>query len=466
MHPLLARPEFRLYIAGQTLSVLGDSALFIALGIWAKVLTGSSSAAGLVMFCYAVPMLLLPLGGLFADRVRRRPLLVAVNLVLAVAVTPLLLVTGRGQLWIIYGTAVLYGLAGAVLTPAQSAMLRIILTDRQDFGAAVGFTQSMRAGTTLVAPLVGSGLYGWLGGRAVAVVDIAILLAAALAFLALRVAEPTPEPSGRRWRTEVLAGFQHLRTTTSLLPLLIATTATATVLSFLQPVLFSLIQHGLHRSPQFLGVLETVEAVGSLGGSVLGGLLIGKLGPRRTVMIGSAVFALGAALLLTPSVWVVAAGLLIAGAGMPAAVVGLATAAQSLTPPRLMGRTQAAVNLALTAPQAVAIGIGAGLVAALDFRTVLAAMLVGALLSAAFLIGKPEAAAEDDGAGTEAGADATAETENEATAEADGTTAEAADQDGDGDRPGAGGGDTAATADTAATGDAGNTAAPHLQRTT
>ena len=254
MHPLLARPEFRLYIAGQTLSVLGDSALFIALGIWAKVLTGSSSAAGLVMFCYAVPMLLLPLGGLVADRVRRRPLLVTVNLVLAVAVSPLLLVDGRGHLWIIYITAVLYGLAGAVLTPAQSAMLRSILTERQDFGAAVGFTQTMRAGTTLVAPLVGSGLYGWLGGRAVALVDIGILVAAALAFLALRVNEPTPEPSGRRWRTEVLAGFQHLRTTASLLPLLIATTATATVLSFLQPVLFSLIQGGLHRSPQFLGV--------------------------------------------------------------------------------------------------------------------------------------------------------------------------------------------------------------------
>ena len=392
MHPLLARPEFRLYIAGQTLSVLGDSALFIALGIWAKVLTGSSSAAGLVMFCYAVPMLLLPLGGLVADRVRRRPLLVTVNLVLAVAVSPLLLVDGRGHLWIIYVTAVLYGLAGAVLTPAQSAMLRSILTERQDFGAAVGFTQTMRAGTTLVAPLVGSGLYGWLGGRAVALVDIGILVAAALAFLALRVNEPTPEPSGRRWRT----GFQHLRTTASLLPLLIATTATATVLSFLQPVLFSLIQGGLHRSPQFLGVLETVEGIGALGGSVLGGVLIGKLGPRRTVMLGSAVFGLGAVLLLVPSVWVVSAGLLIAGAGMPAGVVGLATAAQSLTPPQLMGRTQAAVNLSLTAPQALAIGVGAGLVAALDFRTVLAAMVVGALLSAVFLLGKPDAVIEDD----------------------------------------------------------------------
>ncbi|MER7666992.1 MFS transporter [Kitasatospora sp. NPDC096128] len=396
MHPLLARPEFRLYIAGQTLSVLGDSALFIALGIWAKVLTGSSSAAGLVMFCYAVPMLLLPLGGLVADRVRRRPLLVTVNLALAVAVSPLLLVDGRGRLWIVYGTAVLYGLAGAVLTPAQSAMLRTILTERQDFGAAVGFTQTMRAGTTLVAPLVGSGLYGWLGGRAVALVDIGILLAAALAFLALRVPETRPEPSGRHWRTEVLAGFQHLRGTASLLPLLIATTATATVLSFLQPVLFSLIQHGLNRSPQFLGVLETVEAVGALGGSVLGGILIGRLGPRKTVMLGAATFAVGALLLLVPSVWVVSAGLLIAGAGMPAGVVGLATAAQSLTPPQLMGRTQAAVNLSLTAPQAVAIGVGAGLVAALDFRTVLVAMVVGALLSGLYLLGKPDAVIEDD----------------------------------------------------------------------
>ncbi|MGW2866900.1 MFS transporter [Kitasatospora sp. NPDC001225] len=394
MHPLLVRPEFRRYLAGQTLSVLGDSALSIALGIWAKVLTGSNSAAGLVLFCFSAPLLLLPLGGLLADRVRRKPLLVGVNLAVALSLLPLLLVDGRDTVWIIYCTATVCGLAGAVLAPAQSALLRSILTERQDFGAAAGLTQSARAGTTLVAPLLGSGLYGWFGGHVVAVADLVVLLLAALSFLTLRVEEVKPEPSGLRWRTEVLAGFVHLRGSVGLRPLVAATAASGFVLSLLQPVLFALTQHGLHRSPQFLGVLETTEAVGALAGSVVGGLLIGRLGPRRTVMAGSAVFGLGTVLLLAPSLYVVSAGLVIAGAGIPAAMVGLATAAQASTPPQLMGRAQAAVNLSLTAPQALAVGVGSGLVAALDFRVVLGVMVVGALLASAHLIGKPEAPTE------------------------------------------------------------------------
>ena len=55
MRRVLARRDMRLYVAGQTLSLFGDSALWLALGVWAKVLTGSSAAAGMVMFFIAAP---------------------------------------------------------------------------------------------------------------------------------------------------------------------------------------------------------------------------------------------------------------------------------------------------------------------------------------------------------------------------------------------------------------------------
>ena len=80
MRRVLARRDMRLYVVGQTLSVFGDSALWLALGVWAKMLTGSSAAAGMVIFFLAAPQLLSPLSGLLADRVRRRPLLIAANL--------------------------------------------------------------------------------------------------------------------------------------------------------------------------------------------------------------------------------------------------------------------------------------------------------------------------------------------------------------------------------------------------
>lgn len=74
MRRLLASPDVRLYLGGQGLSMLGDSALWLAMGVWVKQLTGSSAAAGLTWMAFMVPQLAGPAAGLLADRVRRRPL--------------------------------------------------------------------------------------------------------------------------------------------------------------------------------------------------------------------------------------------------------------------------------------------------------------------------------------------------------------------------------------------------------
>ena len=115
MRRVLARRDARLYIAGQALSLFGDTSMWLALGIWAKTLTGSSGAAGLVFFAVVAPQLGAPAAGLLVDRVRRRPLLIAANLATGVVVLALLAVHGRGQLWLIYAVAALYGASYTVL---------------------------------------------------------------------------------------------------------------------------------------------------------------------------------------------------------------------------------------------------------------------------------------------------------------------------------------------------------------
>ena len=60
MRRLLADRDARLYLSGQTLSAIGDSSLWLAMGIWVKILTGSSSAAGLVFFAFSCGLLLAP----------------------------------------------------------------------------------------------------------------------------------------------------------------------------------------------------------------------------------------------------------------------------------------------------------------------------------------------------------------------------------------------------------------------
>src|SRR6185437_12334160 len=90
------RRNGRLYLAGLAVSVIGDSALSLAAGIWVKSLTGSSSEAALVSVCVYAPTLAGPLAGALADRVRRRRYLIRLNLVSAALVLPLLAVRGPG----------------------------------------------------------------------------------------------------------------------------------------------------------------------------------------------------------------------------------------------------------------------------------------------------------------------------------------------------------------------------------
>lgn len=79
MRSLLGRRDVRLLLAGQTLSMFGDWAMIIVLGIWARVLTGSNAQAGLVFFVFALASLAAPLGGLLVDRVSKRPLMIATH---------------------------------------------------------------------------------------------------------------------------------------------------------------------------------------------------------------------------------------------------------------------------------------------------------------------------------------------------------------------------------------------------
>ena len=127
MRKLLRIRDARVFLLGWGLSMFGDSAMFLVLGIWAKDLTHSNAAAGLVFFVLALPSLFSPLAGLVVDRSRKRPLLIGINCFMGTAILALLFVHGRGDLWLIYVIAGLYGASGSALYSARSAFLTIML---------------------------------------------------------------------------------------------------------------------------------------------------------------------------------------------------------------------------------------------------------------------------------------------------------------------------------------------------
>ena len=127
MRALFRDRDARLLLVGQGLSLFGDRAMYLVLGIWVKTLTGSNTQAGLVFFVLATPGLIAPAFGLLVDRVRKRPLMITADLVVALVLGALVFVHDQSDVWIIYVVTFVYGASGYLFTSAQSALLTQML---------------------------------------------------------------------------------------------------------------------------------------------------------------------------------------------------------------------------------------------------------------------------------------------------------------------------------------------------
>jgi MFS family permease len=389
MRGVLARRDMRLYVAGQTLSLFGDTALWLALAVWAKTLTGSSAAAGMVIFGITAPGLFAPLSGLLADRVRRRPLLIVTNLATAAAVLPLLLVHDRGDVWIIYAVTLVYGIAYTVLGAGLSGLLATMLP-ADELADANGVMQTAREGLRLFAPLAGAALFTAAGGAAVALLDAATFVLAAGSLALMRVAEPKPGPREGRFLAEVAAGARHLRETVPLRQLTVASAAALLVIGFSETLTFEVAGTGLGRDPGFVGVLIAVQGVGAVVGALTAAGLVRRLGEGYVAGAGMVVFSFGVTLLASGSLAVVLVGIVLFGLGIPWIVVALFTLLQRSTPGPLQGRVYSTVELLVNTPQTISIALGAVLVAFVDYRLLLLVEAATVAAAGLWLLTRPE----------------------------------------------------------------------------
>lgn len=388
MRALLARPDIRLLFAGQTLSMIGDWMMFIVLGIWAKTLTGSNGAAGLVFFVLTLSGLVAPLGGLVVDRLPKRPLMIGTHVALAGVMCLLFLVDGRGDLWLLYAVTALYGLGGDVFAASRGAMLKAMVPDEL-LGDANGAYQSIREGLRIVAPLAGAGIFAAFGGHAVAMVDAATFLLSAATLVALNFEEPQAAPKERHFLREISAGLEHIVRTRLLRQLTVGVAAALFVAGFSETLIFAVAGDALHRSPSFVGVIGTCQGVGSIAGGVTSAWLLRRVGDLRLAGLGIALFGVGSFFWMIPSIPVVLVSTAVAGVGIVWAVVSLATAYQRRSPGHVQGRVAAAANMLFSVPQVIGIALGAALITIVDYRVEIVAMAVVFLAAAAYLLTRP-----------------------------------------------------------------------------
>ncbi|MCD9879071.1 MFS transporter [Streptomyces guryensis] len=373
-----------LYLAGVVISGFGTSALWLASGVWVKELTGSDGLAALCLLVMWAPTLAGPLLGTLADRVRRRPLLISTNLLLAALLPTLLAVDSPGRLWLLYTVLFVYGAAGVVHDAAESALVAAAV-DRSLLGDFNGLRMTATEGMKLVAPLAGAGLFTAYGGPSVALLDAVTFVLATGLYTLLRVREERPQPPANGRRVRTAEGIGYLWTHPRLRPLVLAGGTTMFCAGLAGALLYAVID-GLGHSPAYAGVLYAVQGVGSVAVGLAAGPALRHLGGRRFAAGGIALtgLAVAARAIRSDTVALVCGAAI--GAGLPCVLIAALTAVQRETPDALLGRTAATANTLMFAPNVLGLAAGAALVELTDYRTLLLALGTILLTTAASLL--------------------------------------------------------------------------------
>jgi MFS family permease len=404
MRELLRHRDFRLLLAGQTLSMFGDWTLLLVFGIWAKTLTGSNAVAGLTVLAMAAPGLLGPFAGVVVDRLPRRAVMIVLNVAGAVAVCTLWFVHDRRQLWLLFAVAAWYGISSVMFNAAMSGLVQAMLPVDQ-IGPANGLLATVRQSLRLVGPVIGAGLFTTVGGHWVATLDAATFLLSSAALLLLHhrevVGVRTPVPF---W-TELSAGLLHLWHTPTLRAMAVSTVVFSSAIGAIEPTVYALVD-GLQRPADFVGVLVSVQG----GGAILGGLCVSiairRVAEPSLVVVGLALVAAGIGLCEIRAVSAALAGFVLVGAGLPTLTVAVATLLQRSTPHAMMGRVAAGYDALGTVPTTASIALGAVLVGIWPYQAIFAVSAVGCAAAALLMIimtrsGRPHARPGGTGTATQ-----------------------------------------------------------------
>ncbi|MFD5820597.1 MFS transporter [Streptomyces sp. NPDC127038] len=132
-------------------------------------------------------------------------------------------------------------------------------------------------------------------------------------------------------------------------------------------------------------MLTSLQGLGSVGSGLTAGTLMRRLPERTLPAAGLALLAIGVLARATPWTPVVLGGSLALGLGLPVPLIAALTAVQRHTPSELLGRVTATAGTVMYAPTGLALLLGAGMVARLDYRVQLLAAGTFGLAAAATL---------------------------------------------------------------------------------
>jgi MFS family permease len=332
--------DFRLLWAGLAVSAVGTWIQLVALSWLVWELTLSPFYLGLVGFSRAAPVLLLSLvGGVLADRLDRRRLLLATqSVMMALAfLLAVLVALGLADVWTMLAISLLSSVAMAFDMPARHSLVPE-LVDRDDVISAISLNSAAFNAAGVVGPAGGGVLVASVGGAVCFFLNGVSFLAVVLALLAMRLRPGQRTADDRNGQT-LWHGLAYIRKTAPVLGILVAT-GTAGMLgrpySQLMPVFAEQVHH---VGATGLGTLLSASGLGSVGGALVAASL-GHVARKGLFILGGVTLFGGTLVLFAVTTsYAVALGLLVLVGGLNTFYMSTAnTTLQMYVPPSLRGR--------------------------------------------------------------------------------------------------------------------------------
>ena len=339
--------NYRLYFAGQLISTTGTWMQSIAQAWLVLQITGSGVALGITVALQFTPVLLVGAwGGLVADRVDKRRLLVGTQAAAGVLALVLGTVTVLGvvQLWMIFVLALGLGAVNALDNPARRAFV-VEMVGAEHVSNAVSLSSAMFMAARVIGPAIAGLVIAGFGVRWCFFANGVSYSAAVIAFLAMRENEFfSVEPVPKR-RGQLREGLRYAWSTPTLRLVLVLTAVIGTLAFNFQVVLPLLAKQTFSGGADTLGVLYASMSIGS----VLGALVSAHEARATRRFVLGAALAFGAALVAAALAPTFGLELLVL---VPVGAAGIAFTAmangvlQTETAPEMRGRVAALFTVA------------------------------------------------------------------------------------------------------------------------
>ena len=343
--------NYRLFVAGQSVSLVGTWMQQVAMSWLVYRLTNSAFLLGVVGFTSQIPTFLFaPLAGVLADRWNRRRLLILTQALamLQAALLALVVLTGVVQVWHILVMSLLLGIVNAFDIPIRQSFVVEMVEHREDLGNAIALNSSMVNGARLIGPTIAGLLVATVGEGICFLLNSVSYLAVLMALVAMRL-DPGRHP--RKERQHILHelhegfvyafGFGPIR---SILLLIAMVSLTGMPYAVLVPVFAKDILHG---GAHTFGFLMTAGGCGALVGTVYLASRQSVIGLGKLIVFATILFALGIAAFAVSTILPLSlVALVVAGFGAMTLVASCNTVLQTILEEDKRGRVMSFFTVA------------------------------------------------------------------------------------------------------------------------